>query len=251
MILSGSTLYGMASGGGGSDEGAIFKINSDGSAFSLLHSFTGAADDGSQPRGSLILSGSTLYGMTQQGGANDLGVIFKIETDGSAFSLLHSFTGGANDGNYPWGSLILSGSTLYGMTRDGGDSNLGVIFKINTDGSAFSLLHSFTGGANDGSQPRGSLILSGSTLYGMSWLGGNSDLGVIFKINTDGTGFSLLHSFTGGANDGRNPFGSLILSGSTLYGMTPYGGDQDWGVVLSQPLSAVNPGGQLLLLLSE
>ena len=145
----------------------------------------------------------------------------------AGFSLLHSFAGGSNDGSKPYGSLIQSGSTLYGISSGGGNANAGTIFKIESNGSGFSVLHSFTGGSNDGSKPYGSLIQSGSTLYGISSGGGNADDGTVFKIGTDGTGFSLLHSFVGGSNDGL-PGGlspnSMILSGSTLFGMTQFGG---------------------------
>jgi uncharacterized repeat protein (TIGR03803 family) len=65
------------------------------------------------------------------------------------------------------------------------------------------ILHSFTGGASDGANPYGSLVLLGSSLYGMTPNGGAPDLGTVFKIHTDGTGFALLHVFTGGAGDGR------------------------------------------------
>jgi len=53
---------------------------------------------------SLILSGSTLYGMTSGGGSDDAGTIFSIGTNGSNFKLLHSFTNSASDGNSPIGS---------------------------------------------------------------------------------------------------------------------------------------------------
>ncbi|MBW2072058.1 MAG: hypothetical protein JRI89_12505 [Deltaproteobacteria bacterium] len=231
LILSGSTLYGMTYYGGDSDMGVVFRIKTDGSGFSLLHEFTGGLNDGKYPNGSLILSGSTLYGMTYYGGDSDMGVVFRIKTDGSDYFIMHEFTGGGNDGSHPAGSLILSGFTLYGMTYYGGDSDMGVVFRIKTDGSGFSLLHEFTGGGNDGSHPAGSLIVSGPTLYGMTSEGGASDYGVVFRIETDGSGFSLLHEFSGGSNDGSLPPGSLILNGSTLYGMTNTGGDNDMGVV--------------------
>ena len=54
--------------------------------------------------------------MTYSGGSDHEGTIFKIGTDGSGFALLHSFAGGASDGEDPYGSLIQDGSTLYGMT---------------------------------------------------------------------------------------------------------------------------------------
>ncbi len=232
LILKGSMLYGMTYGGGAHDFGTIFKINKDGTGFMLLHSFAGGAVDGALPYGSLALKGSTLYGMTYRGGTYGIGTIFKINTNGTGFALLHSFAGGAMDGTFIAGSLILKGSTLYGMTRDGGASDAGTIFKINTNGTGFALLHSFAGGAADGKSPYGSLILKGSTLYGMTHNGGANDEGTIFKINTNGTGLALLHSFAGYPSDGANPlWASLILKGSTLYGMTHNGGAGDEGTI--------------------
>lgn len=225
LTLSDSTLYGLTSGGGISRWGNVFRMNTDGSAYTNLHSF---ANDsyGRSPYGSLTLSGSTLYGMTGFGGSSNGGTIFKLNTDGSGFALLHTFTGSASDGKNPsYGTLTLVGSTLFGMTQYGGSSDGGTVFKMNTNGTGFSLLHSFAGGTNDGNQPRDALTLSGSTLYGMTSGGGSSDKGTVFRMNTDGSGFGLLHSFAGGTDDGSTPLRSLTLSGSTLYGMTQYGGN--------------------------
>jgi len=96
-------------------------------------------NSGSNPQGSLILSGSSLYGLTKQGGAYGYGVIFQINTDGSGYTKILDFDNTNNGGN-PEGSLIISGSTLYGMTEQGGAIGYGVIFQINTDGSGFSKL---------------------------------------------------------------------------------------------------------------
>ncbi|MBX3221500.1 MAG: hypothetical protein KF795_13340 [Labilithrix sp.] len=229
--MSGSTLYGMTNQGGASDLGTVFKVNTDGTGYALLRSFAGGAADGSSPQGSLAVSGSTLYGMTYLGGASNLGTVFKVNTDGTGYVLLRSFAGGTADGGYPYGSLAVSGSTLYGMTYLGGASNLGTVFKVNTDGTGYALLRSFAGGTADGRYPYGSLVLSGSTLYGMTIGGGASSVGTVFKVNTDGTGYALLRSFAGGTADGRSPYGSLAVSGSTLYGMTNQGGASDRGTV--------------------
>ena len=67
----------------------------------------------------------------------------------AATMILHNFTGGAADGNYPTSALTLSGSLLFGVTSYagpyGGTSDSGTIFKTNTDGTGFSIVHSFTG----------------------------------------------------------------------------------------------------------
>ena len=160
-------------------------------------------------------------------------VTLGLQTEGmAAINLLRSFAGGSGDGAYPYYShVIQDGSTLYGMTGSGGSSNYGVIFKIKTDGSSFTLLHTFAGGSGDGANSIGSLTLSGSTLYGMANWGGSSDKGVIFRINTDGNSFTLLHSFAGGSGDGAYPYGSL--AGTSFYGMTCSGGASDKGTIFS------------------
>ena len=239
VTLSGSTLYGTTHLGNG--EGTVFSIYTDGSGLTLLHSFATTTNDGRRPTGDLTISGSTLFGTTILGGANDLGTIFSINTDGSGYTPLHEFAGGANDGEGPLAGLILSGSTLYGTTQVGGDHRRGTIFSINTDGSGFTLLHEFAGGADDGRNPEAELTLSGSTLYGTTKNGGDlacattgpEGCGTIFSINTDGSGFTLLHEFAGGANDGAHPWAGLSISGSTLYGATERGGDNGLGTVFS------------------
>jgi uncharacterized repeat protein (TIGR03803 family) len=168
-------------------------------------------------------------------GLNTFGAatVFKIGIDGTGLSLLHSFTGGPSDGYGPNGSLIQSGSILYGMTQSGGSHSEGTIFKINTDGTGFRLLYSFAGTAGDGAGPSGSLTKSGSTLYGMTEAGGSYAHGTIFQINTDDTSYRILHSFANTASDGGLPQGSLIRSGPTLYGMTSSGGSNGDGTIFS------------------
>ncbi|MFC2149706.1 choice-of-anchor tandem repeat GloVer-containing protein [Candidatus Auribacterota bacterium] len=121
--------------------------------------------------------------------------------------------------------------------------NTGTVFKLDTDGANFALLHSFAGGGDDGSSPRGELTFSGSDLYGMTRLGGDSDYGVIFSMDTEGGGFSLLHEFAGNPNDGESPYGSLAISNGKAYGMTYTGGESDLGVVFSY--GPVSGGGQV------
>jgi uncharacterized repeat protein (TIGR03803 family) len=79
--------------------------------------------------------------------------------------------------------------------------------------------------------------LSGNTLYTSALHGGAFGYGAIFKVNTDGTGFTNLHYFTAAPgtaatnSDGANPYGQLVLSGSTLYGTASAGGQSGFGTV--------------------
>ena len=208
--------------------------------FSLLHSFAGAPNDGANPMGSLILSNGTLYGMTSQGGVAGGGVVFKVNTNGSGCTNLHSFSAYAGNGLTPCAALTVAGSMLYGMTAAGSPIGSGLVFREKTDGSGYTNLHSFAGGALDGATPYGSLTLANSSLYGMTSVAGASNYGVVFRVNTDGSSYTNLHSFTVGADDGAGPsWCSLLLSGSTLYGMTYYGGTNNDGVVFA--LSNIPP----------
>jgi uncharacterized repeat protein (TIGR03803 family) len=241
-VLVGATLYG-AAGGGPQGYGTLYSMNTDGTGLHTLFSFNGT--NGQEPDCHLTLSGSTLYGTTFHGGINNPGgTVFSISTDGTGFRSLLSF-GGGNDGNRPYSSLALSGSTLYGMTYYGGTSNHGTVFSMNTDGSGFRTLLSFNG--TNGSRPIGELTLSGSTLYGTTTYGGTNDDGTVFSINTDGTGFRSILSFDD-TTTGFDASGRLTLSGSTLYGTTVGGGPNGSGTVFSLGLTPIPEPSTLALL---
>lgn len=226
LTASGNMLFGMTGAGGSGGDGTIFQIGTGGAGYTTLHNFTGGvSNDGGNPYGSLTLSGTTLIGMTSAGGTSNDGTVFQIGTTGGNFGLLHSFTGAATDGGTSLGSLIQSGSTLFGTTNQGGTANMGTVFTINTDASGFGVIHSFTGSPGDGSGPGFSaLAKSGAALYGTTPAGGAHDFGTLFKQNTDGTGYALVNSFNAASGGAWDPVGTLAVSGSILYGMTRQGG---------------------------
>ncbi len=188
--------------------------------FAVLHHFGGTTNaDGANPLGGLVLSGDTLYGTTQSGGWSNRGTVFSVKTDGSGYQVLKHFAG--SDGAYPEASLVVSGSILYGTTRAGGG---GTVFRISADGSDHSIIRMLDG-ATEGSLLSGPVLLSGATLYGTASWGGSYREGTLFKLNTDGSGFTVLKHFMGGS-DGSGPRGHLVLSGSTLYGITHGSGGQ-------------------------
>lgn len=226
LISDGTFLYGMTNSGGTSGYGTIFKIMPDGTGYVKLLDFTGT--NGREPRGSLFSDGTFLYGVTFYGGTSDMGTIFKIMTDGTGYTKLLDFTGATN-GSHPLSTFISDGTFLYGMTFQGGTSNVGTIFKIMPDGTGYIKLHDFAWNA-DGNQPQGSLLLNGTILYGMTAQGGTSGKGTIFKILTDGTGYTKLFDFNG-TSDGNQPGGSLISDGTFLYGTTGSGGTNNLGTI--------------------
>ncbi len=117
LIYSSGMFYGTLSNDGKYFYGGIFSIDTNGTHYTELHDFNGT--DGERPSaGSLALSGNTLYGMTPNGGANGMGVIFSIQTNGTNFKDLFNFDSAS--GNMPNGSVIMAGGKLCGMTYWGG-----------------------------------------------------------------------------------------------------------------------------------
>jgi len=230
LTFSGGVLYGMTSDGGSTypyGDGNIFGINTNGTGYTKLYHFTNLTA-GSTPNGSLTQSGNVFYGMTLEGGANGIGNIFSVNTDGSGYVDMYDFTNAS--GCSPYGTtLVLSGNVLYGMTFKGGANGDGDIFSINTNGTGFTDMLDFNG--TNGASPYGSLTLSGNVLYGMTAVGGPSYNGNIFSININGTGYTDLFDFNG--VNGQGPEGSLTLVGNVLYGMTVYGGASSDGNIFS------------------
>jgi uncharacterized repeat protein (TIGR03803 family) len=261
LTISGNTLYGTTLNGGANSNGTVFAVNTDGTGFQTLHSFTatttgqqafGTNSDGVSPASGLFLSGNTLYGTALYGGSSGNGTVFKVNADGTGFATLHSFSAvsasGNGDGAYPVGGLIMSGNTLYGTASAGGVGGYGggTVFELNTDGTGFRTLHSFSattcGGCpnSGGNVPYCALLLLGNALYGTASGGGSGGSGVVFGVNTDGTGFTVLHSFPAVDTHGGNSGGAipkcesgLILLGNTLYGSTSGGGNSSSGTVFA------------------
>jgi uncharacterized repeat protein (TIGR03803 family) len=196
LILSGNTLYGTTVNGGASadSDGTVFAMNTNGTGFITLHSFNEEAynefeiytnGDGAFPGAGLVLSGSTLYGVADEGGIYGFGTVFAVGINGGLTNL-HNFAD--VDGAYPNGTLVLSGRTLYGTAQYGGNSTNGTVFAINTGGTGFTNLYDFSildldGTNSDGANPEGGLILLGNTLYGTAHAGGPTDDGTVFSIS--------------------------------------------------------------------
>ena len=257
FVAIGGVLYGMTSqgghNGGTTGDGTIFAFATSSPTYSRLYSFDGKLH-GSVPRGQLILDpGATkFYGMTSAGGTHGVGVIFSFSPPncgGSVkckgkFKVLHNFSCPGNktpmcmdgsDGASPdHGTLVQSGSTLFGVTAFGGSHGQGAVFSMHTDGTHFTILQNFgKPGSNDGINPLGSLLLDGTTLYGTTQLGGNKGNGSVFRINTDGTGYDRIWDFQNGTTDGQKPDDNVILLSGTLYGMTEVGGQCGNGAIFA------------------
>src|SRR6185503_6950655 len=166
------------------------------------------------------------------------GTVFKLGTNGQECTVLRGFSGGKDNGfgrdansEGAWlkSGVARSGDTLFGAATHGGSAGDGTVFKMDTGGGGFTVLHHFkarektpTGAMNfDGGEP-GTPVVAGKVLYGTTSDFTDKFMGSVFRLGTDGTGFTTLHQFAG--NDGAGVGKELFLSGDTLYGTANFGG---------------------------
>jgi len=124
-------LYGTSPESSGGS-GTVYELTSSMGnwSFSLLHTFLGA--DGATPHAGLTLdSTGNLFGTTEQGGAHDDGVVFKLSQSGNSWTedVIYSFD--VLHGVPPSGELILDQQgAIYGTAGFGGVNGSGVVFSI-------------------------------------------------------------------------------------------------------------------------
>lgn len=224
-------LYGTTDTGGKYNLGTFFRVTKSGK-HKVLYSFSGGSD-GSYPGLPLYLNG-TFYGTTAEGGggtgcgANGCGTVYALSRAGVE-RVLHVFTGGSEDGAYPYAPLLDVKGVLYGVTTSGGSQECGglgcgTVFSITTAGEE-TVLHDF-GESAQGWYPLAGLVNVKGTLYGTTFRGGTgcdpNGCGTIYSITTTGEQ-KVLYYFQGGS-DGVNPDSKLIDVAGTLYGTTALGG---------------------------
>jgi uncharacterized repeat protein (TIGR03803 family) len=227
--------------------GTLFKVDGSGNE-TVLYSFAGTgAGDGEYPRAALVMDAQgNLYGTTDVGGVFGYGTVFKLDTTGKE-TVMHSFSGAGGDGAFPFGGVVRDGQgNLYGTTNAGGTSNAGTVFKFDATGKE-TVLYSFAGTGGDGSSPEAGVVRDGQgNLYGTTRVGGVSNYGTMFKVDTTGKE-TVLYSFTGPWGDGAYPMTGLVQdTKGNLYGTTYSGGrgvDGGNGVVFK----LVKAGGERVL----
>jgi uncharacterized repeat protein (TIGR03803 family) len=152
--------------------------------------------------------------------------------------------------------VILSGNTLYGTANSGGSSGWGTVFAVNTDGSGFTNLYSFTatlgteggyGTNSDGVLPVGGLILSGNILYGTAGGGGSSGNGTVFSLTLPAPQLTITTSGTNVIMTWPTNSAGFDYTGYTLLSTTNLASPAVWAtnspapVVVNGQFTVTNP----------
>jgi uncharacterized repeat protein (TIGR03803 family) len=243
VLDTAGNVYGVANGGEGCGTqgcGTVFRFApkaGGGWSYSVLYSFAGAPD-GLGPLGSLVIDKTgNVYGVTGGGGLYRRGTVFELTPSSSgqwAENVLYSFGSSPNDADYPQAGLIFdSDGNLYGTTYEGGAYGFGTVFELSPSDEGNwteSVLYSFAGAPNDGSNPMGGVVLDDSgNLYGTTQRGGVGTVaaGTVFELSpASGGGWveAVLYTFQA-SDDGAFPWAGVIFDSSgSLYGTTQEGG---------------------------
>jgi uncharacterized repeat protein (TIGR03803 family) len=218
-------FYGTTVDGGLANSGTVFQITPAGT-LTTLYNFDSSTNGGAPRAGLVQGSDGDFYGTTSNGGTNKYGTVFKITASGSLTTLFHF--GRGNDGRRPAGDLVeATNDVFFGATFEGGQNNLGTIFRITASGDFTNLFH-FT--SPDGEHPTCKLAPgSDGFLYGMA-RGKGFGFGTVFMIGSNGA-FTRLYAF-GGSTDGGFPYSGLVFGNDGfLYGTTAFGGVNLHGVI--------------------
>jgi uncharacterized repeat protein (TIGR03803 family) len=153
---------------------------------------------------------------------------------------VHTFLcqGAEGEGRCPKGGAptsIIQGSdgNFYGtasQTIQQAERAGGLVFSLTPQGH-FTVLYKFIAGKDQnfpaGQDPAQLVEGSDGMLYGTTQLGGVNDLGTVFRLNRDGSGFRVIHSFCDDCGDGYDPLGMTASANGVVYGATFYSGSSN------------------------
>jgi len=188
-------LYGTTYNGGVIwNVGAVYQLREVSGVWisSVIYTFLGDSLGQYSESALTVDAAGNLYGTNYQGGAFNLGDVFKLTLGANnkwTEKIIYSFKGyTSKDGAYPYyaGVTIDSAGNLYGTTYQGGSSaannlNYGTVYKLTAGTYKESVLWSF-GTSGDGYYPYHQAILVGGKLYGTTNSGGSHGGGVVYEV---------------------------------------------------------------------
>lgn len=220
--LANGKLYGVAQDGGINNDGVLFEYDPATGVYTKKVDFN--TPTGEAPMGVLALaSNGKLYGMTSQGGANSMGVIYEYDPANNVYSKKIDFTSAG--GHSPQGnSLYLhTNGKFYGMTTFGGASNYGVLFEYDPATNVYTKKIDFTNNPNGASPYGGLMITTSGKVFGLTVNGGANGQGILFEYVPSTNTLTKKIDFN--AANGSFPYSTLVeASNNRLYGVTPVNG---------------------------
>lgn len=229
-------FYGFA-GGGPSSLGLIFSYDPLNDIYNIEQTIPSTTRGQNQIGRMIEASNNQFYGIATLGGNHNNGVIYEYDYIQNVYNVLFHFNS-ATTGYSPNGHLVETDSLIfYGLTRKGGSSDKGTIFRYDAVKDSFSTCYEFTGGI-DGGDPTVSLFqASNGLLYGTNINGGGDSWGVMFSFDPTTYNLVVEDYFDDEDSVGYNSNANLFEYQGKLYGMTQSGGTYGRGGIYNVNLS--------------
>lgn len=234
-------LYGVTFRGGASATGSGYIFEWDIVTATFTKKINLNSTSGNRIVGQMYLhTNDNFYGITQLGGSNSTGTIFRYNPSTNVYTVLtiapQSATGG----------FVAAGSLLYVPTKAGGNG-YGSVYAFNIATSTGVPVASYN--ASIGSA-EGEFTLYNGLLYGSNSDGSNFN-GNILAFNTSTNNFTIAKTFSaafpfGASNLGNGSNGMLTVYNNELYGSTIGGGLNSFGTTFKY-----NPATNILTKLED
>ena len=186
---SNGKLYGVTIVGGIANLGTLYEYDLLTNTFSKKIDFQSTAS-GESPVGELVNGANNkLYGLAS--GGLGYGVIYEYDVVTNIYTKKIEFDN-VNTGKDPISLILANNGKMIGVTVEGGANQFGVLFEYDPTTNVLTKIIDFDG-ANNGAWPYGDLMqASNGLVYGMTYSGGNDDVGVIFSYNPSSSAFAKL-----------------------------------------------------------
>jgi len=210
-------FYGTTTGGGAALRGVVFQITPAG-ALTVLYNFCTQANctDGLSPEAALVQgSDGNFYGSTTGGGADNIGILFRLTPSGQ-FTILHVLCSEAScaDGSGASPMVQATDGDFYGTMNRGGSHGDGAIFQMSSTGT-YNVLYNFCSQTDcaDGIFPAAGVMQdTNGTFYGTATTDGYTGHGTIYSLNTG------LGPFVGLLPDSGKTDSKMAILGTDLSG---------------------------------
>ena len=232
LLLYNNKFYGLAAEYATNGNGCLFEWDPATNVYTKKFDFTGTGGTrpGGGPQNSLKLYNGKMYGTTQYGGINNLGVVFEWNPATDVFTKLYDGT--VATGREFYNNVTVYNNKLYGTSHLGGANNFGVLYSIDPAlpiGSNYTIIKEFAyaDGANANNND---MIVHNNKLYGCLNQGGNNFGGTLFELDPATNIFTKLFDFEYTIS-GRHPLGRLVAAGSKFIGLCSVGGTNGTGTI--------------------
>ena len=218
-------LYGVLQRGGENDLGAIFQYNLETEEVITVVTFDGI--NGAKPVTGLEEgTDGYLYGVTREGGTNNIGVVYKLDPNDNSYTKLADFA--TEHGKFPEGQIVFGeDGMLYGIATKGGSGGYGTIYAYDVHSGTLGFVKNL--GFDAKNFGHGLTKAFNGKLYGLSREGTGSHGGSLIEFDPSDSSRTLKVNFWTDAS-GYKPYGKLsLMSNGNLYGNTRYGGSNGLG----------------------